>query len=79
MAKSVLEELIKCIVICDKPIFAIAQGMCTGFGFTQLALFDKVFAVDGAIFKAPLVKLAQGPEVCSSYTFPKYFGSSMAK
>lgn len=53
--------MIKCIVTCTKPIFAIVQGMCTGFGFTQLALYDKVFAVDGATFKAPLVKLAQGP------------------
>jgi enoyl-CoA hydratase/carnithine racemase len=61
MARTVLEELLTCIITCTKPIFAIAHGMCTGFGFTQLALYDKVFAVDGAIFKAPLVKLAQGP------------------
>jgi enoyl-CoA hydratase/carnithine racemase len=61
MAKSLLQELIKSIITCTKPIFAIIQGRCTGFGFTQLALFDKVFAVDGARFRAPLVKLGQGP------------------
>jgi hypothetical protein len=43
-----------------------------------LALFDKVFAIDGATLKAPLVKLAQGPEMASAYTFPKLFGNKLA-
>ena len=76
MAKTILQELTKAIVTSNKPIFGIVQGMATGFGFTQLALFDRIFAVEGARFRAPLVQTAQGPEMCSSYTFPKYLGVS---
>ena len=50
-----------------------------GFAFTQLALYDKVFAVDNCHFFAPLVKIAQGPEMCSSVTFPKCFGRKLAE
>ena len=28
---------------------------------------------------APLVKIAQGPEMGSSYTFPKIFGQTLAE
>ena len=28
---------------------------------------------------APLVKIAQGPEMCSSYLFPKIFGQALAE
>lgn len=78
MAKIILEDFAKSIITSSKPIFAIVQGMATGVGFTQLGLYDRVYAVEGAIFRAPLVKLAQGPEMCSSYTFPKYLGVPMA-
>ena len=50
-----------------------------GFAFTQLALFDRVFAVDGSEFHAPLVQLAQGPEMCASYTFSKIFGQHLGE
>ena len=56
-----LEEFCACIINSKKPIFAIVEGKVIGFAFTQLALFDRVFAVDGAQFNAPLVTLAQGP------------------
>ena len=62
-----------------KPIFAIAEGKVIGFAFTQLALFDKVFATSNASFRAPLVLLAQGQEMCSSYTFPKIFGKAVGE
>jgi peroxisomal 3,2-trans-enoyl-CoA isomerase len=44
-----------------------------------LALYDRVFAVETCTFTAPLVKLAQGPEMASSYTFPKIFGQIRAE
>jgi Delta3-Delta2-enoyl-CoA isomerase len=37
-----------------------------------------VFAVKGTKLNAPLVALAQGPEACSSYTFPLIFGQKIA-
>lgn len=55
------------------------EGKVIGFAFTQLALFDRVFAVEGAQFNAPLVLLAQGPEMCAAYTFPKIFGRNVGE
>lgn len=73
-----LEDYALAIVACNKPIYAVAHGYATGAGFTQLGLYDRVYVVDGGKFRAPLVKLAQGPEMGSSYTFPKYFGKNLA-
>jgi enoyl-CoA hydratase/carnithine racemase len=42
-------------------------------------LYDKVFAVESKEYTAPLVKLAQGPEMCSSFTFPKRFGPKLGE
>lgn len=67
------------IITSAKPIFAIVEGKVIGFAFTQLALYDRVFAVEGAQFNAPLVTLAQGPEMCASYTFPKIFGQHLGE
>lgn len=73
-----LETLAKSFLCSNKPIFGVVHGKCIGFAFTQLALFDKVFAAEGTMFMAPLVKIAQGPEMCSSYLFPKIFGQNLA-
>jgi peroxisomal 3,2-trans-enoyl-CoA isomerase len=74
-----LEELAATIIKSRKPIFAVTEGKVIGFAFTQLALYDRVFAVDGSEYHAPLVQLAQGPEMCASYTFPKLFGAATAE
>ena len=78
MAKTILEEFTRNIISCIKPIMAIVHGHCTGVGFTQLGLFDRIYAAEGSKFRAPLVMLAQGPEMCSSYTFPKMLGTPLA-
>lgn len=44
-----------------------------------MLLYDRVFAVEGGEYTAPLVKLAQGPEMCSSFTFPKRFGQKLGE
>jgi enoyl-CoA hydratase/carnithine racemase len=41
----VLSQITETIVKSRKPIFAIVEGRAIGFGFTQLALYDRVFAV----------------------------------
>lgn len=61
MAKIILEDFAKAIISSTKPIFAVVQGMATGSAFTQLGLYDRVYAAEGTVFRAPLVKLAQGP------------------
>lgn len=75
----VLSDLNEAIINSHKPIFAITEGKVIGFAFTQLALYDRVFAVTNSEFNAPLVKIAQGPEMCASYTFPKIFGRSVGE
>lgn len=74
-----LETLTERIVNSTKPIFCIVQGKVIGFAFTQLALYDRVFATQDSSFVAPLVKIAQGPEMGSSYTFPRIFGQALAE
>ncbi len=78
LARTAVAEMLQdfCDTIIDspKPIYAITEGKVLGFAFTTLALLDKVFAVEGSYFVAPLVKIFQGPEMASSYTFPKIFG-----
>lgn len=73
-----MQRLTTRFVESKKPIFAIVEGLAIGFAFTELALFDRVFATSTSKFMAPLVKLAQGVEMGSSYTFPKIFGYQKA-
>ncbi|EAR98073.1 enoyl-CoA hydratase/delta3,5-delta2,4-dienoyl-CoA isomerase (macronuclear) [Tetrahymena thermophila SB210] len=63
---------------CKKPIIAVVQGSVIGVAFTLLMLCDEIYSTEDAYFQAPLVKLAQGPEMCSSYTFPQVFGYQRA-
>lgn len=74
-----LSDLNEAIINSKKPIFAITEGKVIGFAFTQLALYDRVFSVTNSEFNAPLVKLAQGPEMCASFTFPKIFGRNVGE
>jgi enoyl-CoA hydratase/carnithine racemase len=75
----ILFDLTAAIIHSKKPLFAITEGKTIGFAFTQLLLYDRVFAVKGGEYTAPLVKLAQGPEMCSSFTFPKRFGQKLGE
>ena len=75
----IVQEFVESVIKSQKPIFSLVDGKAIGFGFTVLALFDKNFVTEKSSYMAPLVKLAQGPEMCSSYTFPKIFGKTLAE
>lgn len=79
ISTDLLHDLTKAIIHSKKPLFAITEGKAIGFGFTQLMLYDRVFAVEGGEFSAPLILSAQGPEMCCSFTFPKRFGQSLGE
>ncbi|XP_023329950.1 enoyl-CoA delta isomerase 2, mitochondrial [Eurytemora carolleeae] len=73
-----LQDFVRTIVLCSKILIAAVNGDGVGIMFTLLPLFDLVFCVHGAKFNAPFSRLGQTPEGCSTFTFPRIFGTSRA-
>lgn len=69
-----LEKFVNAFINLDKPLIGLINGPAVGIAVTLLPLFDLVLASDKATFVAPFTKIAQSPEACSSYTFPKAMG-----
>lgn len=69
-----LEKFINAFINLDKPLIGVINGPAVGVSVTLLPMFDLVLASDKATFVAPFTKIAQSPEACSSYTFPRLMG-----
>lgn len=48
VSAEMVSDLNEAVIKSKKPIFAITEGKVIGFAFTQLALYDKVFAVSNS-------------------------------
>jgi peroxisomal 3,2-trans-enoyl-CoA isomerase len=62
----------------SKVLIAAVHGASIGWGCTQLAAFDLVYAHTEAYFETPFAALGIVPEGGSSYNFPKAMGKVRA-
>ena len=73
-----LREFVRGFIDVEKPVIAAVNGPAIGIACTTLGLCDIVIASDNATFNTPFMKLAQTPEGCASFTFPRIFGAALA-
>ena len=77
-ARDVCYAFVDSFITCDKLIVVAVNGPAIGIASTLLGLCDECFASSTATFRTPFAELAQGPECCSSYLFPKIMGAKIA-
>ena len=77
-ARDVCYAFVDSFITCDKLIVVAVNGPAIGIASTLIGLCDECFASSTATFRTPFAELAQGPECCSSYLFPKIMGPKIA-
>jgi Delta3-Delta2-enoyl-CoA isomerase len=77
-AKIICREFVDSFIECEKPIVVGCNGPAIGIAVTTLALCDHRVCTEDTTFVTPFKALAQGPEGCSSYLFPKILGNELA-
>ncbi len=68
-------EFVDTFIRFSKPLVSLVNGPAVGISVTLLGMFDMVIASDKATFVSPFTKIAQAPEACSTYTFPRMMGN----
>jgi peroxisomal 3,2-trans-enoyl-CoA isomerase len=63
---------------CPKILIAAVHGASIGWGCTQLANFDLVYAHQDAFFETPFMALGLVPEAGSSLVLPREMGKTRA-
>eukprot|EP00271_Cylindrocystis_brebissonii_P006566 TRINITY_DN19344_c0_g1_i1.p1 TRINITY_DN19344_c0_g1~~TRINITY_DN19344_c0_g1_i1.p1 ORF type:complete len:274 (-),score=56.57 TRINITY_DN19344_c0_g1_i1:579-1400(-) len=71
-------RFMKRLLTFPKLLIAAVNGPAVGIGVTLLCHCDFAFAAPSATFWTPFVRVAVVPEFCSSVTFPRIFGPSLA-
>ena len=77
-ACDIMIRFVDAFIDCEKPIIAAVNGHAVGILVTTLGLCDLVIASEQSTFQTPFGSTAQVPEGCSSYTFPRLLGNSVA-
>lgn len=77
-ARDMCQKFVSAFIDYPKILIGAINGPAYGIMFTTLGLFDVVIASDDALFTCPFSSLGQSPEGCSTHTFPKLFGNSLA-
>ena len=73
-----ISSLVRAFYTFPKLLIAVINGPCIGIACTTAALCDIVFCSESAYFRTPFANLGICSEGCSSYTFPRIMGTSMA-
>lgn len=77
-AKKTCYEFVDSFVACRKPLVCAVNGPAIGISVTTLGLCDVRLCAPNATFHTPFRALAQAPEGCSSFMFPKIVGDEMS-
>lgn len=73
-ARLLCESFVNAFVDFPKPLYAAVNGPAIGIPVTTMGLCDSRLSVPDATFQTPFKQLAQAPEGCSSYMFPRLMG-----
>lgn len=77
-AREILKQFVESFIKFPKPLVAAVNGPAIGIAVTTLGLCDRVFASTTSNYRTPFAELGQSPEGCSSFTFPRLMGDTMA-
>lgn len=77
-AREMCQRFVSAFIDFPKPLIGVVNGPAFGIMFTTLGLYDCVISSDKAFFTCPFSSLGQSPEGCSTHTFPRIFGTSLA-
>lgn len=69
---------LKQLVLTEKPIVGVVNGLAIGVGTTMLMHFDLVFATPGSTFRTPFLDLGLVPEAASTLIAPRLMGHQRA-
>lgn len=78
-ARELCEKWVNAWVEFPKPIVSAVNGPAIGIAVTTMGLCDGRICSERSTFQTPFKQLAQAPEGCSSYMFPKLMGEKVAR
>ena len=73
-----VEDFMRALLGCEKPVIAAVDGLAVGIGTTLLLHCDLAYATARSMFTAPFVNLALAPEFGSSQVLPGIVGRAVA-